>query len=260
MRTLHALRSLAVAVAALAFIPSAVSAQFITRNTQGRSVAGYNAACSTTPEVLWSLSGNLAVPTAAQSITLSSGSASDDTGGTGAIDVEVTWIDADGAAQTDTVTLNGVAAVAVGSGLRVNRLVVTSAGTGLVNAGIVYAGYGTVDGNGVPQNVLATIAASAGESQAAVYRFPSDGNRGKIHRVDISSYTGATSDTVTARLRVRDPDGITRTLQTFVLGQGNPVAQPYEIPRYVDAGSDVWLDGAFAAGSGAISATLTVSQ
>ena len=85
---------------------------------------------------IWEESGAMTLLSAASTLTVSSASADDDEGGTGAIEVFISGLDADYNILTETVTLNGTSnVVTTNSFLRVNRSRVVLAGSGKTNAG-----------------------------------------------------------------------------------------------------------------------------
>lgn len=113
--------------------------------TKGKlCLEGRNGACGTGYEELTPVGAavdqySLFAGTAA-AVDLTSSSADDDTGGTGAITVSVMGLDSAYNPVEEIVTLNGQTAVSTTQEfLRVHAIVVLTAGTGLVNAGDIYA-------------------------------------------------------------------------------------------------------------------------
>lgn len=105
----------------------------------------YGKAASVTSEKdLWPLSFDRTWPTDAFTLAISSSSADDVAAtGTGAWTVEVDVLDSDYVPHTITMSLNGQTAVEdstlVGDVLRVNDIRIKTVGTGLANAGVIYA-------------------------------------------------------------------------------------------------------------------------
>ncbi len=88
------------------------------------------------PEDVWSGGGLYPWMTGATALEIVSASADDASAGTGARTVLINGLDAAWAEVAQTVTLNGVTAVAIPASLyRINGAVIMSAGTGGVNAG-----------------------------------------------------------------------------------------------------------------------------
>ena len=118
---------------------------------------GNNAAVANVTETIWQQGGLYSYLSAASVLKVSSSSANDTSAGTGARTVELFGLDGDYNEINEVVTLNGQTAVnTTQSYLRINRMIVRSAGSGGANAGVIYAGTGTVT-TGVPANIYATI-------------------------------------------------------------------------------------------------------
>ena len=104
---------------------------------------GYNAAIDTaTPEVIASWSGAFTPMTTARTLSVVSTSTADDgdPAGTGANTILIYGVDANRVAQTVAVTMDGTTpVVTTETWLGVNRIAVTLAGAGKVNAGTITA-------------------------------------------------------------------------------------------------------------------------
>jgi len=133
---------------------------------------GFNPDVDDSLETVWAEGGLYSYLSSATVLKVSSSSANDTSAGTGARTVELFGLDADYDEINETVTLSGQTAVnTTQSFLRVNRMIVRSAGTGGTNAGVIYAGTGTVTA-GVPANKYATVAAGDGQSLMALWTVP----------------------------------------------------------------------------------------
>lgn len=133
---------------------------------------GFNPDVDDSLETVWAEGGLYSYLSAATVLKVSSSSANDTSAGTGARTVELFGLDADYDEINETVILSGQTAVnTTQSFLRVNRMIVRSAGTGGTNAGVIYAGTGTVT-SGVPANKYATVAAGDGQSLMALWTVP----------------------------------------------------------------------------------------
>lgn len=152
-------------------------------------IVGVNQAVGTTQETIWPHStGRVSSPTAAQTLTLSSSSASDTAAGTGCRTAIVEYLDSGlNAVQTAELTLNGQTGVTVGTGLRVQRFWCGAVGSGLVNAGILYVGYGTIT-TGVPATILDTIPVGEGRSTRAFWTVPA-GRTADLERVCVVGFS-----------------------------------------------------------------------
>lgn len=126
-----------------------------------------HAASFTTKQIL-----NPVVTTFAASasvLEISSSSASDTSAGTGARTVSISGLDINYNPLTETITLTGQTAVnTVNSYLRVNSMKVLTVGSGATNAGVIYAGTGTVTA-GVPAVKLGII--NTGDSISRMSQF-----------------------------------------------------------------------------------------
>ena len=93
-----------------------------------------------TAEDVTGVGGTIHWPATAQKFDITSGSANDDSGGSGAITVQFYGLDSAYAEQNETVTLNGTATVqTTNTYLRMFRGIVRTAGAGGQNAGIISA-------------------------------------------------------------------------------------------------------------------------
>lgn len=139
---------------------------------------------ATTPETIWPGGGVLAFPSAAAATTIVSSSASDTSAGTGARTVIVEGLLAGYVANSETVTLNGTTPVSLASNyLRINRVSVASAGSGLTNAGTL-----TVAVGGVTANL---VAIGKSISQSAIFSIASDYQKALLVHLFLNTASGA---------------------------------------------------------------------
>lgn len=132
------------------------------------SISAYNAAIDTTERVLTTYGPTLYnyLSTASQ-LTIVSTSANDTVAGTGARQVEIDGLDATFARQRVTYNLNGLTPVTTAENwLRINRIMVVSAGTSGFNEGIINVDTPT------PSGIIAQIAAQRAVSQSSVFTVP----------------------------------------------------------------------------------------
>jgi hypothetical protein len=198
---------------------------------QGHSVvtiAGYNSDVDTAWEMITPI-GDLAYAAAALQMTVSSSSANDTSAGTGARTVLIAGLDANYAAITETVTLNGQTAVTTtNSFLRINSMLVTTAGTGLANAGTIYIGSGTVT-SGVPATIYNVIAAGFNNATSSQYTVPA-GYTGYLAVARIGLAQDAGTTLITARTRFVGTNGIPLTGPVIVTNNGiSTIDFPYPI-------------------------------
>lgn len=123
------------------------------------------------PEDIQTQGGQMVFPSAAETLSIVSDSAADDSGSTGANSIYITCIQSDGTRTFVTVTMDGTTpVVTTQTCLFVNRATVLLSGSGKVNAGNI-----TIT-NTSSGNVLAYIEAGEAVTHQAVYRVPSNYN------------------------------------------------------------------------------------
>lgn len=191
------------------------------------TVSGYNSDVDTAWEMITPI-GDLSFPATALQMTVSSSSASDTAAGTGARTVLITGLDANYAVITDTVTMNGQTAVTTTkSFLRINNMLVTTAGTGLANAGTIYIGSGVVTA-GVPATIYNVIAVGYNNTTSSQYTVPA-GYTGYlvIARIGLAQDTG--TSLITARTRFVGTNGIAIT-GPLIVTNNNISTQPFPYP------------------------------
>jgi len=188
---------------------------------QGHSVvtiAGYNSNVDTTWAMITPV-GTLSYAATALQMTVSSSSANDTSAGTGARTVVVNGLDANYAVISETVTLNGQTAVTMtNSFLRVNSIVVATAGSGLENAGIIYVGSGTVT-SGVPATIYNVIQAGFNTTTSSQYTIPA-GYTGYLTVARIGLAQDAGTTLITARTRFVGTTGLAMTGPIIVANNG----------------------------------------
>lgn len=152
------------------------------------NISGYVTGVTTVKSVDSLVQGAAAgIPAAALATTISSGSTSDTSAGTGARTVQVTGLDANSLVVTETATMNGRTGVTLANQyLRINDLTVLTAGSGTSNAGIIYVGTGSIT-TGVPAVIIAGIAVGDNNYLAARYSVP-DAKKLVMTDINISSY------------------------------------------------------------------------
>ena len=168
---------------------------------------GNNAAVANVTETIWQQGGLYSYLSAASVLKVSSSSANDTSAGTGARTVELFGLDGDYNEINEVVTLNGQTAVnTTQSYLRINRMIVRSAGSGGSNAGIIYAGTGTVTA-GVPANIYATINGDGtNQTLMALWTVPA-GYTGYLMQYDVSNGTTSNTPAVCKMTLVARPFG-----------------------------------------------------
>lgn len=148
---------------------------------------GHNAAVGTTEEPIWAESAvSYTYPTGTMTMTLSSSNANDTAAGTGARTIYVEGLDASWNVVSETASLNGQTGVTLANQYRrVYRCYVVSAGSGGVNAGIIYIGYGAIT-TGKPATVQASVVVGMNQTLQALYTIP-NGKTGYLLSVRASA-------------------------------------------------------------------------
>jgi hypothetical protein len=192
------------------------------------TIAGYNSDVDTAWEIITPV-GNLSYPASALQMTVSSADADDTSAGTGARTVLITGLDANYAVISETVTMNGQTAVTTtNSFLRINAMLVTTAGTSLANEGIIYIGSGTVT-SGVPATIYNVIAAGFNNATSSQYTIPA-GYTGYLAVARIGLAQDAGTTLITARTRFVGTNGIALTGPVIVTNNGiSTIDFPYPI-------------------------------
>ena len=192
------------------------------------TIAGYNSDVDQSWEMITPV-GNLSFPAAALQMTVSSADADDTSAGTGARTVLITGLDANYAVISETVTMNGQTAVTTtNSFLRINSMLVTTAGTSLANEGIIYIGTGTVT-SGVPATIYNVIAAGFNNATSSQYTIPA-GYTGYLAVARIGLAQDAGTTLITARTRFVGTNNIPVTGPIIVTNNGiSTIDLPYPI-------------------------------
>lgn len=205
---------------------------------QGHSdviVFGYNPDVDTSEESVWPDGGLVPHPSAESVLKISSSSNNDDgdPAGTGARTVYIEGLDGDYNVVSETVTLNGQTAVnTTNSYLYVNQFYVLTVGSGGSNAGVLYAGTGTVT-SGVPAVIYDLIEVGYNQRTTAHYCVPA-GYTGYMVKGTITTGQASGSTSVTAYLKQHGPDSILRVGAVSTLNNGSVVYDfdpPYVIPE-----------------------------
>jgi len=200
---------------------------------------GNNPQVADSIETIWPQGGLYSYLSAATVLKVSSGSTDDTSAGTGARTVELSGLDGDYNEISEVVTLNGQTAVnTTQSYLRINRMIVRSAGSGGANAGIIYAGTGTVT-TGVPANIYATINGDgSNQTLMALWTIPA-GYTGYLMQYDVSNGTTSNTPAVCTLFLVARPYGEvfqTKDIKSLTTGMHieNTLVIPVEFAEKTD--------------------------
>jgi hypothetical protein len=183
-------------------------------------VFGHNPDVDTTEVTVWPIAALLGHPTSPTIMKISSTSANDSAAGTGARTVYILGINGTGGYVSEIVTLNGQTEVSTANTYdAIEQMVVLSVGSGGVNAGVIYAGTGTVTA-GVPAVPYSAMGVGDNLSLVGHWTCPA-GHTGYLVAGSITSGTANANQYITARLKQRGVDGIVRTAAITTLHQGS---------------------------------------
>jgi hypothetical protein len=198
---------------------------------------GFNADVDDSLETVWAQGGLYSYLASASVLKVSSSSTADTSAGTGARTVELSGLDTNYDEISETVTLNGQTAVnTTNEFLRINRMVVRSAGSGGQNAGVIYAGTGTVT-TGVPANKYATIAIGDNQTVMALWTVPR-GYTAYLLQTDITVATTQNNKYCTVHLVSRPNGEVFQIKDKFVKAESS-VHQAYTIPLKFEEKTDI---------------------
>jgi len=220
---------------------------------------GFNAAVGTAAETVWLQGGSYTWQAAATVVSVTSANAADDGDpvGTGARTVTLEGLDANYAAISETVTLNGTTVVdTTASFLRLHRMYVVTVGSGLTNTGVIYAAVtgDTYTTPGVPNTatgIMSTIGAGEGQTLQAFYTVPA-GYTAYLTRVSAGSVDGTNATTIT--LRSRTVGGAFRTKEKFVAFKST-VSLEHDVPLVFAEKTDIEIKAAAAASTTDVAAS-----
>jgi hypothetical protein len=168
---------------------------------------GINTAVGTSNETVWIGSNTYTFPTAAAVMKISSSSTDDDAAGTGARTVLVDGLNANYERVTEIVSLDGQTQVdTTNSYIRVNKMIVLTAGSGGTSVGNIYAGTGAAV-SGVPPTVVNQTGILANETESAFYTVPA-GYTAFINMWTMSSGNTTPDEWTRFTLRVRPFGGV----------------------------------------------------
>jgi len=198
---------------------------------------GFNPDVDDSLETVWAQGGLYSYLSSASVLKVSSSSTADTSAGTGARTVELSGLDTNYDEISETVTLNGQTAVnTTNEFLRINRIVVRSAGSGGQNAGVIYAGTGTVT-TGVPANKYATIAIGDNQTVMALWTVPR-GYTAYLLQTDITVATTQNNKYCTVHLVARPNGEVFQIKDKFVKAESS-VHQAYTIPLNFEEKTDI---------------------
>ena len=202
----------------------------------GEVVRGLDESVGTTEYILWQENTGYTWRVTSTLMNLSSTSANDDNGNTGAWTVTVYGLDGTYGRVNETVTMDGQTPVStVNQYLRINHLVVEHVGTAGANVGVIYIGTGaTVAGK--PTVIHNEINVGFGRSYISIYTIP-DGYTGYIVFFQLGTDT---TKIIEASLQTRCVDCVGNSWRTdyhthYSDATINPhITLPYGIQSHTD--------------------------
>lgn len=198
---------------------------------------GFNPDIDNSLETVWTEGGLYSYLSSATILKVSSSSTADDEGSTGAETVEIYGLDANYNEISEVVTLNGQTAVnTTKEYLRINRMIVRSAGSGGQNAGVIYAGTGTVT-SGVPANKYAAIAIGDNQTLMALWTVPAD-YTAYVYQTDITLATTQNNKYATVHFVARPFGEVFQVKDKFVKAESS-THQEYRIPLKFEEKTDL---------------------
>ena len=192
-------------------------------------------------ELVWTKGGLYTFPSAADTLDIFSGSASDDNTppGVGAQSIRIQGLDGSDAYLEEDIDLNGVSTVTtVGSFKRVSRVFVLSAGTSFNNVGLI-----TIQTN-TGGNVLAEIRASVGQTEMALYSVAT-GKAAILRYVELG-ILGTSNAEVTFEIYLNDANGVTRIQDSRSLDKSVQLTmtRAYEFGPLYEGPCDLYMQAA----------------
>ena len=191
---------------------------------------GYNPDVNGDEETVWSQGGDFPYPTSAVTMFVSSTSANDANGGTGANSILIQGLDENYDEVEETVLLNGHTQVATqNSYLRIYRAFVTLCGTGGTSGGIIYVGSSGAT-SGVPNTTIYANLHLGNQTQIAAYTVPAGYT---LYVDDINFTAGLSQANKTATCTFRSRDHGTNVFRTRLISvlQSNQLITKFEYPQ-----------------------------
>lgn len=183
-------------------------------------VFGFNPDVDTNEETVWPIDGLLGHPASPTVMKISSSSTDDDATGTGARTVLIEGVNGTGGFVSETVILDGQTEVNTANSYdAIERMTVLTVGSGGKNAGIIYAGTGTVTA-GVPAVPYSAMGIGENVSLVGHWTCPT-GYTGYIVEGKFTVGPTAGNQYVIGRLKLRGTDDIVRTAAKTTIQSGS---------------------------------------
>jgi hypothetical protein len=219
-------------------------------------VFGYNPDVDQTEETVWPDGGVVNHPATATVMKVSSDNTNDAAAGTGARTIVISGLDASYNEITETVTLNGQTAVnTTNSYLRINDIYVATAGSGLVSAGTIYIGGGTVTA-GVPATIYDLMYVGYNKRTTGHYTIPA-GYTGYMVAGALTAGQNSGSNQITGRLLTTNSNSVSLTQAVAALNNGQAFYD-FQLPLSIPEKTDVEARAIGASNNNAISSMFQI--
>lgn len=220
---------------------------------------GFNPDIDNSLETIWAQGGLYTYLTSASTLYISSSSTADDLASTGARSATVSGLDVNYDEVSVTVDLDGQNGVQLGSAnnwIRVNRIVVNTAGSGGKNAGVLYVGTEASPSVGVPTNKYATVAIGDNQTLMALWTVPR-GYTAYLTQLDVTVATEQNNKYATISTLARPFGGVFNVVDRFVKSESSH-HQEFSFPLKFTEKTDIEIRGiaSSAAADCAVSAAL----
>lgn len=214
---------------------------------------GVNNDIGSSIETVWDIGGLYAYPSAATTMTVSSGSTTDNAAGIGARTIYVEGLDLNYNVINETLTLhatNGQLGVTtVNSYLRIHRAYVLTAGSNDGCVGILYIGTGTLT-VGIPANIYGALGPDYNQTTQTPFTIPA-GKTGFITQ----GYASLSSNKDATVIFVARTPGEIFTAKFVMNLYQSPLVYPFAQPLPIPEKTDLELRAIVPLTAGAISAT-----
>jgi hypothetical protein len=201
---------------------------------------GFNPLVVDSLETVWAQGGLYTYLSSASTLYISSSSTDDDVAGTGARTATVSGLDANYNEVSVTVDLDGQTGVQLGDAgnwIRVNRIIVDTAGSSGQNAGVIYVGDEASPSSGVPSNKYATVAIGDNQTLMALWTVPA-GYTAYLHETHITVATEANNKYGIVSVVAR-PEGGVFNIQDKFTTVLDTVTQKYNFPLKLEEKTDI---------------------
>ena len=200
---------------------------------------GFNPDIDNSLETIWAQGGLYTYLSVASTLYVSSSSTDDDAAGTGARNVTVSGLDTNYDELSVTVDLDGQNGVELADFIRVNRIIVNTAGSGGANAGVVYVGTEASPSGGVPTNKYATVAIGDNQTLMSLWTVPRN-YTAYLYQTNVTAACTTSNKLLTTTIVARPFGGVFQVKDKFGIQiDGGAVMQKYFFPLRFEEKTDI---------------------